>query len=342
MRIVILAGGTSTERDVSLGSGTMIYNALKEKGHQVILLDVYFGYEGENINGVFESDKKWADGIGAIQEEKPDIEQIKAMRTDHSNGFFGPNIIPICQQADIVFIALHGENGEDGKIQAAFDLLGIRYTGNDYVGCALAMDKGLAKELFVSNDIPTPSGVTLKKGESLSKKIPLPCVVKPVCGGSSVGVYIVHTENEYEEALRNAFEYEGEVVVEQYIKGREFGVGVVAGKALPVIEIAPISGFYDYKNKYQAGSAVETCPAELPADVTADMQRCAEKVFRILRLDSYARMDFLMQEDGKFYCLEANTLPGMTKTSLIPQEAQAIGYSYVDFCEWIIKIAMEK
>ncbi|MEG1848655.1 MAG: D-alanine--D-alanine ligase [Lachnospiraceae bacterium] len=342
MKIVVLAGGISTERDVSLSSGTMIYNALHRLGHQVIMLDVYLGYPEEEIGQIFELNKEWAKDMGAIGAKNPDIEAIKAKRSGDSKAFFGPHVIDICQQAELVFLALHGENGENGKIQAAFDLLGIRYTGNDPVGCALAMDKALAKELFRFHEIPTPSGMTLRQGEEIPEQIEYPCVVKTTCGGSSVGVYIVHNQTEYHTALHDAFTYENEVIVEQYIKGREFGVGVVGGKALPVIEIAPVTGFYDYKNKYQAGSAIETCPAELPTDIALSMQKCAEQVFKVLRLDSYARMDFLMEDNGAFYCLEANTLPGMTPTSLLPQEAKEAGYSYDALCAWIIRMAMEK
>lgn len=341
MKIVVLAGGISTERDVSFISGTMIYRALKKKQHQAILLDVYLGYE-EDTTAVFEKNCDWAASIEGIKEENPDIEQVKALRTTDTKNFFGPNVIKLCQEADIVFMALHGENGENGKIQAAFDLLGITYTGNDYVGSALAMDKALAKELFTYHEISTPKGIRLKKGQEDTQAISLPCVVKTNCGGSSVGVYMVTTPKEYEEAKRKAFTYEEEVVIEEYIKGREFAIGVIEGKALPIIEIAPVSGFYDYKNKYQPGGAIETCPAELDEEITYKMQKAAENVFHALRLTTYARMDFLLKESGIFYCLEANTLPGMTPTSLIPQEAAAIGISYEDLCEKIIEISLKK
>lgn len=342
MKIVVLAGGISTERDVSLSSGKMIYNAVKKNGHQAVMLDVYFGYEENDKDVIFDLEKDWADEIGLIKDENPDIEQIKAMRTDNSNGFFGPNVIPICQQADLVFMALHGENGENGKIQAAFDLLGIRYTGTDYVSSALCMDKGLSKEIFNQHQVSTPQGLRLENGDTSPCKIDFPNVVKTSCGGSSVGVYIVHNEDEYQKAIKEAFAFEGEVIVEEYIQGREFSVGVIDGKALPVIEIAPISGFYDYKNKYQAGSTIETCPAKLEESLAHEMQRQSELAFRALRLKCYARMDFMMNEKGEVYCLEANTLPGMTPTSLLPQEAAVIGYSFEQLCEWILKISMEK
>lgn len=341
MKIVVLAGGISTERDVSLSSGVMIYKALKENGHKAILLDVYLGYQGEEIESIFEKEEEWDREIGVITDKNPDIEQIKAMRPDGDKNFFGPNVISICQAADVVFMALHGENGENGKIQACFDLMGITYTGTDYVSSAVCIDKGITKDIFSSYGIPAPAGIRLKKGENGKGQIPFPCIVKACCGGSSVGVSIAFKEEEYEQALEEAFRYDNEVVVEQYIKGREFSVGVMEGKALPVIEIAPLQGFYDYKNKYQAGSTIETCPADISEEKTKEMQEYAQAAFKALRLKNYARMDFMMSESGEVYCLEANTLPGMTPTSLLPQEAEAAGISFGELCEKIIEASIK-
>lgn len=349
MKIVVLAGGTSTERDVSLVTGKKVYQALKNKGHEVVLIDVYLGYEKEDYAQVFELEKDWSEEIAAIKAEAPDMEQIfkKREQMDGGRSFFGPHVIDICSLADIVFLGLHGANGEDGRVQAAFDLFGIRYTGAGYVGAALSMDKGISKMLFEAFDIQTPKGITCSRrsyqsGDTKKGVVPYPLVVKTCCGGSSVGVYMVQDDKEYDKALADAFSLEGEVVIEEYIKGREFSVGVMEGKALPVIEIAPLEGFYDYKNKYQAGSTVETCPADLKPEEAERMQKAAEAAFRTLRLESYARMDFLMKEDGSCYCLEANTLPGMTDTSLLPQEAQAIGIGYEDLCEKIVEISLKK
>jgi len=346
MKIVVLAGGISTERDVSLSSGSMIYKALKGNGHQVVLLDVFLGYDGKDWEQVF--DKETDISAITISENRSDLEQIKALRPGWEKNFFGPNVIGICQLADVVFLALHGENGEDGKLQACFDLMGIRYTGTDYVSSALAMDKGLAKELFEYHGIPTPKGFCVKKTDTLNEQnditeysctVGYPCVVKACCGGSSVGVYMANNDEEYRNALKEAFAYGSEVVVEQYIKGREFSVGVMDGNALPVIEIAPLEGFYDYKNKYQAGSTVETCPADLTPIQSERMRNLAEQVFKALRLKNYARMDFMMNENGEMFCLEANTLPGMTPTSLLPQEAAAVGIDFPELCELIIRAA---
>lgn len=341
MNVVVLAGGISTERDVSLVSGKMIYNALKKNGHNAILLDVYLGTNETDLQNIFTMEKDWVSEINPVKDENPDIEKIKALRPDGDKQFFGPNVISICQAADIVFMALHGENGENGKIQACFDLMGITYTGTDYVSSAVAMDKAFSKDIFATYGVPTPKGIRLKKGATESEKVPYPCIVKACKGGSSVGVCIANNDKEYETAKEEAFRYDDEVVIEQYIKGREFSVGVLQGKALPVIEIAPITGFYDYKNKYQAGSAIETCPANISKEKTEEMQKVAETVFKALRLKNYARMDFMMSESEEIFCLEANTLPGMTPTSLLPQEAAAIGISFEQLCEKLMQYSLD-
>lgn len=348
MKIIVLAGGLSTERDVSFKTGEMVAKALRENGHQVILLDVFMGYSDkkEDFTGIFERAEEVSVKVEGIPETAPDLAKVKAQRKDQSDNFFGPNVIELCQMADIVFMALHGENGENGKIQAAFDLFGIRYTGTGYLGSALAMNKGMAKQLFAGRGIPSPKGIPLKRGEEQTDLaelgISLPCVVKPCCGGSSIGVSIVRTKEAYEEALKEAFRWEDELVIEEYVEGREFSVGVIDYKALPVIEIAPVEGFYDYKNKYKAGSAVETCPAELPQDVTEQMQRYAEEVAKVLGLDTYSRSDFLLDKDNHIFCLEANTLPGMTPTSLLPQEAKVVGMDFNQLCEKLIEISLRK
>ena len=348
MNIVVLAGGLSTERDVSFKTGSMVAKALKENGHKVILLDVFMGYsdEEEDITGIFDRADEFSMKVEDIPEIAPDLEKVKASRKDQSPCFFGPNVIKMCSMADIVFMALHGENGEIGKIQAAFDLFGIKYTGSDYLSSAVAMNKDIAKQFFVANGIPTPRGIAMTKEhreDDISKlDVKLPCVVKPCCGGSSIGVTIVNDASEFVKALDDAFKWENELVIEEYVKGREFSVGVIEGKALPIIEIAPIQGFYDYKNKYKAGSAVETCPAELSAEITAQMQRYAEQAAKVIGLDTYSRIDFLLNEDNEMFCLEANTLPGMTPTSLLPQEAGVIGINFNQLCDQLIEISLKK
>lgn len=348
MKIVVLAGGLSTERDVSFKTGDMVARALRENGHQVIVLDVFMGYSDkkEDITGIFDRSEEVSVKVEGIPEVAPDLAKVKASRKDQSDNFFGPNVIEICQEADIVFMALHGENGENGKIQAVFDLFGVKYTGTGYLGSALAMDKGMAKKLFEHSHIPCPKGAAMKKEDRTDDVetlgISLPCVVKPCCGGSSIGVSIAHTKEEFKAALDEAFRWENELIIEEYVEGREFSVGVIDFKALPVIEIAPVVGFYDYKNKYKAGSAVETCPADLPEEISTKMQYYAEQVARVLGLDTYSRTDFLLNKKNEIFCLEANTLPGMTPTSLLPQEANVIGMNFNQLCERLIEISLRK
>ena len=333
---------------MSFKTGEMVTKALRENGHQVILLDVFMGYSDkeEDLTGIFDRAEAVSVKVAAIPETAPDLEKVKAQRKDQSDNFFGPNVIELCRMADIVFMALHGENGENGKIQAAFDLFGIRYTGTGYLGSALAMNKGMAKQLFLENGIPTPRGTSLKRGEDAAKietcGIHFPCVVKPCSGGSSIGVSIVHDKAEYEQALKEAFRWENELVIEEYVKGREFSVGVIDFQALPIIEIAPVEGFYDYKNKYKAGSTVETCPAELSEQITKEMQGYAEKVAEVLGLNTYSRTDFLLDAEDHIFCVEANTLPCMTPTSLLPQEAKVTGVDFNQLCEKLIESSMRK
>lgn len=348
MNIVVLAGGLSTERDVSFKTGSMVAKALKENGHKVILLDVFMGYHDaeEDLEGIFDRTEEISVKVENIPEVAPDLDSVRASRKDQSACFFGPNVIRMCQMADVVFMALHGENGENGKLQAAFDLLGVRYTGSDYLSSAIAMNKGIAKQFFAANRIPTPAGIRMTRENRIEDVaqlgLTLPCVVKPCCGGSSIGVTIVNNQEEFAAALNEAFHWEDELVIEEYISGREFSVGVMEGRALPIIEIAPIQGFYDYKNKYKAGSAVETCPADLPEEITAQMQHYAEEVARVIGLDTYSRSDFLLNERNEIFCLEANTLPGMTPTSLLPQEAAVVGMNFNQLCEKIIEISLRR
>lgn len=339
MDIVVLCAGTSTEREVSIVTGTQVCKALREKGHNARILDVFFG--DTDRERFFLGDYDLETKVKQIRDNTKKIES----ELNHRKQLIGENVFSICEASDVVFMALHGSNGEDGRLQAAFDLLGIRYTGTGYLGSALAMDKGMTKHLFLANQIPTPKGILLHKNQEdvLSIKpleaagIGFPCVVKPCCGGSSIGVSIAKNENEYKTAVENAFCFENEIVVETYIKGREFSIGVVGHKAYPIIEIVPLEGFYDYENKYQAGRTNDICPAPLKEELTKAMQECALKVSEILRLNRYSRIDFLMDEEENIYCIEANTLPGMTPTSLLPQEAAALGIDFAELCEILVQ-----
>lgn len=347
MKIIVLAGGLSTERDVSLASAAGICKTLLEKGHDAFLLDVFMGLEHapEHLEDVFTLPGHGLEIARNIGTEEPDLAAVKASRPDQSDCFLGPNVIELCRLADITFLGLHGGEGENGKLQATFDLLGIRYTGPDSLGCAIAMDKGLTKQVFLQSGIDTPAGVCLHKKDldhSLaSHGLSLPVVVKPCCGGSSIGVYIADTEEAYEKALRDSFRYEDEVVVETYIRGREFACGVIDGEALPPIEIIPKTGFFDYANKYQDGATEEVCPADLPESVSERMKDLTVKAFHALKLNVYSRADFLLDKEGNLYCLEMNTLPGMTAASLLPKEAKVAGIEYGDLCEQIIRKSLE-
>lgn len=342
MKIVVLAGGTSTERDVSIVSGTGICNGLRAKGHQAILVDVFCGAETVDWADPFPREYDVEAASAYIKSFNPHIEQLKKMRKD----FFGPNVLELCKKADFVFLGLHGANGEDGRIQAAFDLMGIKYTGTGYLSSAMAMDKGVTKWMFQMKGVPVPGGVTMKRHtrkEDLAELgLAFPVVVKTCCGGSSIGVYIVKDQEEYMKALDAAFVYEEEVVVEEFIQGTEYTVAVVDGKAYPVVQIVPCQGFYDYENKYKPGAVKETCPAPISSELTRRLQDYAGQGYRALGLESYARLDFIVTDDEKIYCLEANTLPGMTPTSLIPQEAAVLGMDYPTLCEELIRVSEKK
>lgn len=333
MNIVVLAGGLSMERDVSLASGSLIANALRDCGHNAILVDLYYGIEKEKMNfssleGRYEH---------KIPEIAPDLDAIIASNGGRKNPV-GENVIELCKMADVAFLALHGGVGENGKLQALFEMNGIRFTGSSSIGCMLAMDKIISKELIAKDGIPTAEWLTNKDGREALNTL-IPCFVKPSDNGSSVGVTKVTSESELEDALREAEKFSSSVLVEKQVVGREFSVGVIDGKALPPIEIIATGDFYDYKVKYQAGLAREVCPAPLSDELTRKLQSYAERAHMVLRLGSYSRIDFILDESGEFFFLEANALPGMTPTSLLPQEAAAAGMSYTDLCLKLIELA---
>ena len=338
MKIVVLAGGLSAERDVSLTTGTLVCNALRSRGHQAILVDLFFGIETIDLAHAFE-----VEGLlppRPVCAEAPDIAAIRASRPDSGYGEIGKNVLELCKAADIVFMALHGDIGENGRLQAVFDVMGIPYTGSGYLGSALAMNKGISKQIFLHNDIPTPDGKLFHRGDAIS--FSLPAIVKPCSGGSSIGIRKVFSREELDSATEEAFRYEDEILIEPFIIGREFTCGILDGKPLPPAEIIPKGDFYDYQHKYQDGFITEICPAQISQVLTARIQSLALKAYHALKLSIYARMDFLYDASGNLYCLEANTLPGMTPTSHMPQEAKAAGLDYADLCEKIIELSLKE
>ena len=345
MKILVLAGGLSPERNVSLSSGAMVCQALRERGHQAALVDLFFGVD-EDEEELMGLEGRYSapipEELKKVAREAPDLDQLRASRPGPSA--IGPRIFELCQEADIVYLALHGACGEDGRIQAALDLLGVPYTGSGCLGSAIAMDKDLTKRL-VAGQVTTPRWetvtVTWDNIGQLAERTQLPAVVKPIASGSSIGVYIAKTRQELERALEESIHLGGRTVVEEHIQGREIQVAVLGDRALPSIEIIPKEGFYDYANKYQPGAALEVCPSKIPAAWEKAVGDAALTVFRTIGLSVYARADFIVTSDGIPYFLEINTLPGMTPTSLVPQEAAAVGIDYGKLCETIIQMSLE-
>ena len=338
MKITVLAGGYSPERDVSLLSGALIANSLCHSGHRVALVDVFFPYRGILSDEAFTCDGNFMHTIPA---EPPNL---KALRESVPGAaLIGDGVLDLCRLSDVVFLALHGGMGEDGRIQAVLSSMGVPYTGSSFSACLTAMDKSLSKLIFRAHGIPTADFSIRKRGEVPKEPIPLPCVVKPCSCGSSVGVSIVNTEAELQAALNAAWKYEDKILIEDKIDGREFSVGILDERALPAIEIRPKDGFYDYERKYQSGMTEEICPAQLPEKEAEALGALALKVHRVLGLGSYSRIDFIREEKtGRFICLEANTLPGMTPVSLLPQEAAAAGIGYDRLCLSIVELVSGK
>ena len=345
MKIAVLAGGYSPERDVSLTSGALISKSLIKKGHSVAYVDVFYGVTAPNGNfdALF---TQIPPECPKIREREPDLKALRESKKDKFT-LIGEGVLELCTHADVVFLALHGGMGEDGRLQATLENYGVTcYTGSGFIGSALAMDKELSKTVLASEGIRVPDGKVYDacdiSTERIVREVGLPCVIKPASCGSSVGVSVVHSEAELESAIRAASDFECRIIVEKKITGREFSVGVLGDTALPAIEIITDEGFYDYKNKY-SGKTKEVCPADLTPEQARAAAETAKDVFRTLRLSGYARVDVMLDErDGLFYCLEANTLPGMTPNSLLPQEARAVGIEYDELCEIIVESALQK
>ena len=332
MKITVLMGGTSSERNVSLASGIRIVQALRGRGHKVIALDP--------ARGVLSAKEEKELGTGKVGTKPPSLEDL----TKVAEGAFLPNLTSMkeVREADVAFLALHGGQGEDGTIQALLDMARVKYTGSGHLSSALAMDKDLSKKLFRSEEVKTADWLMAPAStEQIEGILGLPVIVKPSKQGSTVGLTLVKKRQELVPAIKEAFKYDDEVMIERFVPGRELTVGVLGDVALPVGEIISKHEIYDYECKYTAGMAREEFPAKLTPEATERVQNQALAAFRSLKLKGYARIDFRLTSEGEFYCLEANTLPGMTELSLIPQGAAAMGIDFPELCERIVRLALE-
>ncbi|MBE1563253.1 D-alanine-D-alanine ligase [Nonomuraea africana] len=329
--MALLLGGASAERDVSIASAAQVIPALRGRGHRV---DVFDTVKGRLDRAEEERVLKAKVGYAP-----PDLAQqpVVGMATRLVEELLG---------ADVVFLALHGGAGENGVIQAILDSAGLRYTGSGHLASAIAMDKDLSKRLFRAAGVPTPDWLLLGSGGD-PDNIPFeitasdPLIVKPNAQGSTIGLTLVKKPQDLHDAVRAARVHDADVLIERFVPGREFVIGVLDGKPLAVGEIKlRDKEIFDYEAKYQVGGALEIFPADISRELTAELQELAVRAHESLKLDSYSRVDFRQDEEGRLWCLEVNTLPGLTATSLFPQSAQASGIAFPELCERICRSAM--
>ena len=332
MKIAVLFGGTSAERDVSIASGAQVIGALRSRGHTVIAVDP--------ASGVIQRDDEAAvlrPGVAALPPDRVALAKLSP-----------PNIYellraPTLAHTEVIFVAMHGTFGEDGTLQALLDTTGIPYTGSGMLGSALAMDKDVSKRLFAVAGVPTPAWLMAPAGTGdVQRRIGWPAVVKPSKQGSTVGLTVVREPAGLERAVEEAFRHDDEVLIEQFIAGRELTVPILGDDALPVGEIIPRHEIFDYECKYQPGMAQEIFPADLADGAARHVSDLALRAHRALKLGGYSRIDFRMDAGGEFWCLEANTLPGMTAASLFPKGAAAAGITFPDVCERVCRLAIEE
>jgi D-alanine-D-alanine ligase len=330
MKIAVLFGGTSEERDVSIASAAQVIPALRGLGHDVIAIDTATGRLGADAEK-----KMLTNGVG------PEPPSNTALATMRASALALTNNASNIRDVDVVFLALHGGAGEDGRIQAVLDLAGLAYTGSNHIASATAMDKDLSKRLFRAAGVPTADWIMAPvPAHDVADTLGWPVVVKPNKQGSTVGLSIVRDPKDFAAAIQLAERYDNEVMVERFIPGRELTVGILEGEALPVGEIITKSGIFDYQAKYQTGGAREIFPAELPEAVTEELQQLAVRAHGALKLGEYSRIDFRMDPQGRFWCLEANSLPGMTAASLLPQAARVAGIEFPRLVERICRAAL--
>lgn len=332
MRVAVLFGGTSAERDVSIASGAQVVKALREAGHDVIAVDT--------ATGVLKAQEEKQLLTSGVAPTPPDENSLDLLRAGTPSAIMEAEEF---KQIDVVFLALHGGTGENGTLQALLDLTGIPYIGSGVLGSAVAMDKDIAKRLMVVAGVPTPAWLMAPvTAAAVEERIGWPAIVKPNKQGSTVGLTIVRKPAELDAAIELAFRHDDEVIVEQFIPGRELTVPILGDEALPVGEIIVEREIFDYETKYQAGMAQEIFPADLNGAETIEIQRLALEAHRALKLGGYSRIDFRMDKNGGFWCLEANTLPGMTAASLFPKGAAAAGMSFPELCDRICRLAIEE
>jgi D-alanine-D-alanine ligase len=331
MRIAVLFGGTSEERDVSIASAAQIIPALRALGHEVHAVDTATGQLPPA-----DEQRLLASRVAPVPPSSTAIEQVRARAISLSPGHFD------IRSTDVVFLALHGGAGEDGRIQALLDLAGMPYTGSNHIASAAAMDKDLAKRLFRAAGVPTADWLMAPAAASdVERLLGWPVVVKPSKQGSTVGLSVVRSPAGLEAAINTSRNFDDEVMIEKFIPGREFTVGILDQQALPVGEIFAPGEVFDYQSKYQKGGARETFPADIPDNESAQLQDYALRAHRALKLGTYSRIDFRRDAAGQFWCLEANSLPGMTATSLLPQAARAAGIEFPMLLERICKGAIK-
>lgn len=331
MRVAVLFGGTSSERDVSIASGAQVVRALRERGHDVVPIDT--------ASGVLDGAAEQRLLRGDVASRPPSEEALQRLNEGGMDILKSPGIGTI----DVAFIALHGGTGEDGTVQAVLDLAGIPYTGSGMLGSAMAMDKDISKRLFEAAGVPTPAWLMAPATrQQVADHVGFPAVVKPSKQGSTVGLTVVKDPAQLEAAIEDAFHFDDEVIIERFIPGRELTVPVMGEAALPVGEIIARHEIFDYECKYQPGMAEEIFPADLDEAQARRVQDLALRGHRALKLRGYSRIDFRMDHEGAFWCLEANTLPGMTSASLFPKGAAAAGIPFPELCERLCTLAQSE
>ena len=326
LHITVLTGGASAERDVALASATQIVAALRARGHTVAVVDTARGLVSERDEPSLIP--------GAVGHTPPSTDRLMEMERTFLVSSLAS--IPAVTTAEVLFLALHGGWGEDGTLQAVLDVVGVPYTGSGPLGSALAMDKDVSKKLFRAAGVPVAEWLMAPADEAdVKRTIGVPCVVKPSKQGSTVGLTVVKDLAALAGAIALAGKYDDEVMIERFIPGRELTVGVLDGKALAVGEIIPKHEIFDYECKYQPGMSEEIFPARVNTRIANEAQRLSVLAHRALKLGSYSRVDFRLSPANELICLEANTLPGMTGTSLMPQSARAAGMDFGELCERI-------